>query len=262
VRRAIQENQKGRGEKNMSDNVSVAVVSGGSRGLGQAITADLLGAGWAVATFSRSPTEFVEKCRAEDPEGRRFRWEAVDGADSAAVARFVRGVAQRFERIDALVNNMATLTDGLLTMLREGDIHRQVMMNLEAPILLARSCLKVMLPQASGAIVNIASVNALRGHTGVSVYSATKAAMIGLTKSLAVEAGPAGVRVNCVAPGYFQSEMTAGMTSDQLARLARRTPLRRLGKAEDIAAVVRFLLSPQAAFVTGQTIAVDGGYSC
>ena len=110
-------------------------------------------------------------------------------------------------------------------MLRDADIHRQVAMNLEAAILLTRACLKGMLPQGSGSIVNISSVNALRGHTGVSVYSATKAALIGLTKSLAVEVGPGGIRVNCVAPGYFQSEMTTGFSEEQRDRIARRTPL-------------------------------------
>jgi len=171
-------------------------------------------------------------------------------------------VLRRYGRVDALVNNMATMSDGLLTLMRDADIHAQVAMNLEAAIFLTRACLKGMLPQAAGAIVNIASVNALRGHSGVSVYSATKAALVGLTKSLAVEVGPGGIRVNCVAPGYFQSEMTAGFSEEQRARIARRTPLRRLGTVEDIAAAVRFLLSPQAAFITGQLLAVDGGFTC
>jgi 3-oxoacyl-[acyl-carrier protein] reductase len=157
---------------------------------------------------------------------------------------------------------MATITEGLLALSRDADVHRQVSMNLEAAILLTRACLKGMLAQGSGSIVNISSVNALRGHTGVSVYSATKAALIGLTRSLAVELGPGGIRVNCVAPGYFQSEMTSGFSEEQRSRIARRTPLRRLGTVEDIVAAIRFFNSPEAAFITGQLIAVDGGFTC
>jgi 3-oxoacyl-[acyl-carrier protein] reductase len=246
----------------MSGERCVAIVSGGSRGLGEAIVADLLRSRAIVATFSRSATPWIERCRAADPGGASFHWEAIDGGDFPRLGEFVRGVLQRFGRIDVLVNNMAAMTDGLLTLARDADIHRQVSMNLEAAILLTRACLKGMLPHGSGSIVNISSVNALRGHAGVAVYSATKAALIGLTKSLAVEVGPGGIRVNCVAPGYFQSEMTGAFTDDQRSRIARRTPLKRLGTVEDIVAAVRFFNSPEAAFITGQLLAVDGGFTC
>ncbi len=246
----------------MSGERRVAVVSGGSRGLGEAIVADLLRHGAIVATFSRSATPWIERCRAADTDASSFHWEAIDGGDFPRLGEFVRGVVRRFERIDVLVNNMATMTDGLLSLARDTDVHRQVSMNLEAAILLTRACLKGMLPQGSGSIVNISSVNALRGQAGVSVYSATKAALIGLTKSLAVELGPGGIRVNCVAPGYFQSEMTAGFSEEQRSRIARRTPLKRLGTVEDIVAAIRFFNSPEAAFITGQLIAVDGGFTC
>ena len=199
----------------MSGERRVAVVSGGSRGLGEAIVADLLGSGAVVATFSRSATPWIERCRAADTDGSSFHWEAIDGGDFPRFGEFVRGVVRHFGPIDVLVNNMATISDGLLALSRNADVHRQVSMNLEAAILLTRACLKGMLAQGSGSIVNISSVNALRGHAGVSVYSATKAALIGLTRSLAVELGPGGIRVNCVAPGYFQSEMTSGFSEEQ-----------------------------------------------
>jgi 3-oxoacyl-[acyl-carrier protein] reductase len=171
-------------------------------------------------------------------------------------------VARRFGRIDVLVNNMAMGTDGLLTLLPESDIHHQIALNPECTVFLNRACLKAMFAQRSGSIVNVSSVNALRGYAGVSVYSATKAALIGLTTSLAVETGPAGVRVNCAAPGYFESAMTGGLTAEQRARIVRRTPLKRLGTVDDVVGLVRFLVSTDAAFITGQVIAVDGGWTC
>ncbi len=247
-------------EESMTSERQVAIVSGGSRGLGRAIVADLLRRDMIVATFSRSKTPFIEERIAADPQAESFHWASIDGSDPQALAGFARDVLRRHGRIDALVNNMAVTGDGLLAMMRDADIHAQVSINLESAIFLTRACLKGMLPQGSGSIVNISSVNALRGHAGVSIYIATKAALIGLTKSLAVEVGPAGIRINCVAPGYFDSDMTSGFTDDQRARIARRTPLRRLGTVEDIANLVWFLLSPEAAFITAQVIAVDGGF--
>jgi len=240
----------------------VVIVSGGSRGLGQAIVSDLLASQSIAATFSRSSTPFVDEQRAADPHADSFFWKAVDGSDTRQLEDFVRTVFQRYGRLDALVNNMGAVTEGMFTLQRDEDIRHQIAVNLESVIFLTRACLKCMLTQSGGTIVNIASVNALRGHAGVAVYSATKAALVGLTRSLAVELGPAGIRVNCVAPGFFESEMTRFMSDDIKTRIVRRTPLRRLGTAADVAGAVRFLLSPDAAFITGQVIAVDGGFSC
>jgi 3-oxoacyl-[acyl-carrier protein] reductase len=119
-----------------------------------------------------------------------------------------------------------------------------------------------MLARRDGVVINLSSINALRGQTGVAVYGAAKAALDGLTRGLAREVGPAGIRVVSVAPGYFDSEMTAGIGPGQRRRIERRTPLGRLGSVEDVLGTVRFLTSPAASFITGQTIAVDGGYTC
>jgi 3-oxoacyl-[acyl-carrier protein] reductase len=238
----------------------VMIVSGGSRGLGRALVESYLARGWNVATFSRSLTPFVEQCQKEAPDF--FYWSPVDASDPAAVRCFAKQVIGHFGRVDALVNNAGCDTDGILSTMRSEDVTRTVNVNLESALHLTSGCLRAMLAQGAGAIVNISSVSGLRGHTGVTVYSATKAALDGFTRSLAREVGPAGIRVNSVAPGYFESSMTAGFGTDARNRIVRRTPLGRLGRAEDIVSVVHFLVSPEAGFITGQVIAVDGGLSC
>jgi 3-oxoacyl-[acyl-carrier protein] reductase len=238
----------------------VAVVSGGTRGLGGSLVTDLLASGYAVATFSRSRGDLVE--RSMELHGDGFLWLPVDGGEPEGVKRFVAAVEERFGRIDVLVNNAGLGVDGLLTLVPEAEIERGLAVNLGGAIRLTRGCLKSMLRQRSGCVINISSVNGLRGHSGVSVYSATKAALDGFTRSLAREVGAEGIRVNSVAPGYFESDMTSAFNDAQRARIVRRTPLGRLGTVDDLLGVVRFLISPAAAFVTGQVLAVDGGLSC
>jgi len=240
----------------------VVVISGGSRGLGAALVQYLLADGHAVATFSRSSSSFIEDQRNNDPDGTSFFWSPVDGLAFNAVDRFVMDVTQHFGRIDALVNNAGMLIEGLLPLIRPEDIHRIISLNVEGTIRLTRACSRAMIRQQRGVIVNISSLNGIRGARGVSVYSATKAALDGLTRSLARELGPRGIRVNSVAPGYFESEMTATIGDEHAKRIRRRTPLRRFGTAADMAKVVRFLISSDASFVTGQTIVVDGGLTC
>jgi 3-oxoacyl-[acyl-carrier protein] reductase len=240
----------------------VLLLSGGSRGLGQAICEDFLARGAAVATFSRSPTPFTERAQCEPETRDRFFWQVLDATAGAAQSAFVLAARKRFGRIDGLVNNVAVATSGLLALARPGEIHGTLALNLEAALLLTQRCCRVMLHQGSGAILNVSSVNALRGHAGVAVYSATKAALDGLTRSLAREVGPKGIRVNSLAPGYFESEMVAGLTAEQKASIARRTPLGRLANTADLVAAARFLLSADAAFITGQTLVVDGGLTC
>jgi 3-oxoacyl-[acyl-carrier protein] reductase len=169
---------------------------------------------------------------------------------------------RRFGRLDALVSNAGVGLDGLLTLTRPSDITQTLAVNLEGPLHLTRAAAKIMLSRRSGTILYVSSVNALRGHSGVSVYSATKAALDGLCRSLARELGPSGIRVNSLAPGYFDSELTAEITAEQRERILRRTPLGRLASLEDLLGAIRFLLSNESAFVTGQTLVVDGGLTC
>ncbi len=240
----------------------VIVISGGSKGLGEGLVAKCLEHRHAIATFSRNSTEFIDEIRQNPANDDSFFWQSVDGQDPVQVQAFIKSVIKRFDRIDVLINNVGMGIDGVFSLMRAEDIQRALGVNLECPIHLTHACSRVMLSQGSGAIINISSVNALRGHAGVAVYSATKAALDGLTRSLARELGPRGVRVNSVAPGYFESDMVEPLTDTQRHRIIRRTPLGRLGKIEDIVSVVEFLVSPAAQFVTGQTIVVDGGITC
>ena len=239
----------------------VALVSGGSRGLGAELVSGFLRRQYRVATLSRTTTDFItEMLRTR--KNRAFHWAALDGRDHDGLRAFVMDVEQRLGRIDVLVNNAGIVMEGLLPTMRLSAIIETVEVNLTAALVLAQACSRPMLRQGCGCIVNISSVHALRGHSGVAVYSATKAALDGLTRSLARELGPRRIRVNSVAPGYFDSDMTREMADEQRKRIARRTPLGRLARIDEIANVVYFLTSDEASFITGQTLVVDGGITC
>ncbi|MGH1541744.1 MAG: SDR family NAD(P)-dependent oxidoreductase [Arenicella sp.] len=240
----------------------VIIISGGSRGLGIELVKRSLAQGWSVATFSRSTSQELEQLLDNQQYSSRLFWQSVDGSDSSQLKQFAATVFKQFGRIDGLVNNMGIGSDGLLALMREQDIDNCLDLNLRSAIYLTQACSRLMLQQQSGSVVNISSVNAIRGHAGVAVYSATKAALEGLAKSLARELGPKSIRVNTVAPGYFESDMVGELTETQKNRIARRTPLGRLARIDEIAAAVLFLLSDNASFITGQLIAVDGGITC
>jgi 3-oxoacyl-[acyl-carrier protein] reductase len=240
----------------------VALVTGGSRGLGAELVSGFLERRCSVATLSRAKTKFIDqtlrRCRLRND----FHWAALDARDHDALHAFVAEVTAQFGRIDVLVNNAGMAVEGILPTMRTHDIVAAVEVNLTAALVLSHACSRVMLRQGSGCIVNISSVNAIRGQPGVAVYSATKAALDGLTRSLARELGPRNIRVNSVAPGYFESDMVKDMAEELKQRVLRRTPLGRLARIEDVANAVHFLASDQASFITGQTIVVDGGISC
>jgi 3-oxoacyl-[acyl-carrier protein] reductase len=245
----------------MPQSGKVVLVSGGSRGLGAELVCGFLDRRYRVATLSRTKSAFIaDMLRAR--KRRHFHWGAVDGSDHEALRAFVNEVGEVLGPIDVLVNNAALATAGILPTMRVSDIVEAVEVNLTAALVLAQACSRFMLRQGCGCIVNISSVHAVRGHSGVAVYSATKAALDGFTRSLARELGPRKIRVNSVAPGYFDSDMVSNMTEEQKQRIARRTPLGRLARIEEVASVVHFLASEQASFITGQTLVVDGGITC
>ncbi|MCC5622298.1 SDR family NAD(P)-dependent oxidoreductase [Nostoc sp. CHAB 5715] len=239
----------------------VILISGGSRGLGSALVSNFLELGHIVATFSRSCTPFIEELHSRNLD-QSFLWESIDGTDYEQVKQFVMSIAKRYGRLDVLINNAGVGVDGILALMRASDIHQGIALNLEGSIHLIQACSRIMLQQQTGSIINISSVNAVRGHAGVAVYSATKAALDGLTRSLARELGPRGIRVNSVAPGYFESTMVETLTTEQRNRIIRRTPLGRLGTINDMVGAIQFLLSPNAQFITGQTLVIDGGITC
>jgi 3-oxoacyl-[acyl-carrier protein] reductase len=239
----------------------VAVVSGGSRGMGQRLVTRLLADGWNVATFSRSDNDFVRETAAQ--YGDAFCWQRADLGEPGTLREFVSGVVLRFGRVDLLVNNAALLYQNLFLTTPPKQLTELVVTNLVAPITLAQVCARAMSRTGTGgSILNVSSINAIRGYRGVAVYSATKAGLDGFSRSLARELGPLGIRVNSVIPGFFDSDMTAEVTDDNRDKISRRTPLGRLGHVDEVVDVVMFMVSQKSSFVTGQTIVVDGGITC
>jgi 3-oxoacyl-[acyl-carrier protein] reductase len=235
------------------------IVTGGSRGLGAGLVRSFLDQGDTVATCSRSTTPATEAWSDDPALGDRFYHELVDLADRGACTAFVRNVIKRFGGVDVLVNNAGVAREGVLALLQDDDVNEVIDLNLKATIQMTRLVSRRMLLQGSGRIINISSVVGLSGYRGLSVYSATKAGLDGLTRALARELGSRGITVNSVAPGYLRTEMSHGLDESQLVQISRRTPAGRLGEPEDVAAAVRFLASPEAGFISGHVLVVDGG---
>ena len=239
---------------------AVSLVSGGSRGLGLAIVEGLLARGDRVATFSRSGSPALAALAAAHPD--RLHTESLDGSDSAAVIGFVGRVVNRFGGLDHCIANAAIAHEGVLATMRDDEIDSMLAVNVKASIVLVRECVRQMLghsPRAAPTITLISSIVASRGSPGLCVYAATKAALEGFARSLARELGPRGIRVNAVAPGFLETDLSATLSAENRARIARRTALGRLGLPADTVGAVGFLTSPAAGFITGQVLTIDGG---
>lgn len=235
------------------------IVTGGSRGLGAGLVQMFLDEGDRVATCSRTPTPEVEAWAKDPALADRFFYEPTDIVDRAAADGFIHHVVERFGVIDVLVNNAGLAREGVLGLMNPEAVDEVIDLNLKATIHVTKGVVRRMLVQHSGRIVNISSVVGLSGYRGLSVYGATKAALDGFTRALARELGTRGITVNSVAPGYLETEMTHGLDENDLLQITRRTPAGRLGTPEDVAAAVRFLVSPEANFITGHVLVVDGG---
>jgi 3-oxoacyl-[acyl-carrier protein] reductase len=235
------------------------IVTGGSRGLGAGLVAAFLADGDRVATCSRSATPATDAW-AKDPDlDGRFFFQALDLSDRPSTNDFVHNVLEQFGRVDVLVNNAGLAREGVLGLFLDDDVDAVIDLNLKGTIHITRSVVRRMLRQGSGRVINISSIVGLSGYRGLSVYGATKAGLDGFTRALARELGTRGITVNSVAPGYLRTEMSHGLDEEQLDQIVRRTPAGRLGEPEDVAAVVRFLVSDEASFITGHTLVIDGG---
>lgn len=236
------------------------LVSGVSRGLGLALARDLLAQGYGVAGCS---TTFSDDLQAlKDVHGDWFFWQGVDLADTSAIEAFVLAAVKAFNghRLWGVVNNAGMSVEGILSTLPVSDIEKVLQVNLTGAICLARSALRQMMKtRKPGRIINISSITGLRGYTGLTAYAASKAGMDGFSRALSREVGRVGITVNSVAPGYMKTQLSEGLDDRQLDQIVRRTPLGRLCELADIVHLVRFLLSEEAGFITGQTLVVDGG---
>jgi 3-oxoacyl-[acyl-carrier protein] reductase len=233
-----------------------ALVTGSTRGIGRAIAESLAGAGARVAIVGRDQARAAEAAAAVGNGARGF---AADVSDPASVVALVDAVEKEFGQVDILVNNAGLTRDNILFRLKDEDWDTVLDANLRGAFIAIRTVARGMIKRRWGRIINIASVVGITGNKGQANYAASKAGLIGLTKSVAKELGSRNVLVNAVAPGFIETDMTAAMTPEARAGLAGQIPLERLGTPQDIAGVVTFLASDQAAYITGQVVVVDGG---
>src|SRR5213083_3240450 len=247
------------GTRNMKIDLSdkVALVTGGSRGIGFSIAQALAGAGANVAVLGRDGAKAAEAAQAlGNGRGRGY---GCDVTQVAQVERVVAAVEQEFDRIDVLVNNAGTTRDNLLFRISEADWNTVLDTNLKGAFLVTKHAARGMIKRRWGRIVNITSIVGIYGNKGQSNYTASKAGLIGFTKSVSKELASRNVLVNAVAPGFIDTELTRAITGDAREALIGAIPLGRLGQGSDVAAAVLFLVSDFASYITGQVLVVDGG---
>ena len=241
----------------------VAIVTGASRGIGRAIARTLAREGFQVyLTYVSRPEEAektVEEIRSQGGQARAF---GLDVSDGAAVADFFGAEIKDQVNLAVLVNNAGITRDVLLLRMKDEDFDRVLTVNLRGAFLCSREAAKIMSRARYGRIVNISSVVGQMGNVGQVNYAAAKAALLGLTKSCAKELAARQITVNAVAPGFIETDMTAALTDEVRADYVAAIPLRRMGRAEDVAEAVAFLASDKAAYITGQVLGVNGGMYC
>lgn len=234
----------------------IALVTGAGRGIGAAIAADLSTAGYfVIGTATTQAGADAISARL----GQAGRGLVLDVSDGELVKQILKNIAAEHGTVTVLVNNAGISKDNLLSRIKPDDWDEMLSVNLSSVYRTSQACLRGMLKQRRGRIVNISSVVGLTGNAGQTSYAAAKAGIGGFTKSLAQEVGSRGITVNAIAPGYIQTDMTDALNASQQAKIINNIPLQRLGTPQDISALVVFLVSDQASYITGQTLSVNGG---
>jgi 3-oxoacyl-[acyl-carrier protein] reductase len=237
------------------------IVTGASRGLGLGIARKLTEAGYRSIAIARKQsdqlTTAMEESECRSPGSLHFQ--PFDLANIEDLGKMVKMLRKTFGPIYGLVNNAAISFDGSLALMHISLIEQLVRMNTLSPIVLTKYVVRSMMADGGGRIVNIASIVAATGYSGLSVYGATKSSMVGFTRSLAREVGRMGVNVNSVSPGFIDTEMTQGLKAEEREQIARRSALKRLAEIDDVANAVEFLLSDKAKSITGTVLTVDAG---
>lgn len=244
----------------MSLEGKIALVTGGSRGIGRAISTRLSRMGaYVIINYARNEEAACETLRMVREGGGNGRIAKFNVADFEETGKIIRDMLKEEGPIDILVNNAGISADGLLVRMSEADWDRVIDTNLKGVYNCCRAVTFPMMKKRWGRIINVSSVVALSGNAGQTNYSAAKAGIIGLTKSLARELGPRNICVNAIAPGFISTEMTSLIPEEEAERIKGQIPLSRLGTPEDVAGVAAFLSSEEAAYITGQVIGIDGG---
>jgi len=239
--------------------VSAALVTGAAKNIGRAIAARLAQDGFDVACVGRSVESLAETVKEVESHGRRGLPLAADVSDGDAARRAVETAVAELGGLDVLVNNAGITRDKLLLRMDAEDLDRVLEVNLKGCFHFCKAAARPMMKKRSGRMINITSVIGLRGNEGQANYAASKAGIIGFSKSLARELASRNILVNAVAPGFIETAMTADLSEDVRGKMLESIPLRRFGAPEDVAGVVSFLASKESSYVTGQVLTVDGG---
>jgi len=241
--------------------MQTVIVTGGSRGVGLGIAGKLVAAGHRVIAIARHEGEQLACAIRQQEPGHEglLSFTPFDLEDTAGIPGLVKQLRKEFGAIHGLVNNAGLGSSGILASMHDSQIQRLVRLNTVSPIIMTKYVVRAMMADGGGRIVNVASIVSFTGYSGLSVYSATKASIVGFTRSLAREVGPLGINVNAVAPGFLDTEMTGSLTGQQHEQIVRRSALQRLAEVDDVANAVEFLLSDKARNITGTVLTVDAG---